>query len=180
MESVRAGSTNDRLSSAIKDLLQDALLQADPALRAAASEAYGKLAAVAGSQALSSQVQFLVDQIVGNRDPDARAGCALAFGSVYKEVGGLAAGPLTKTIVNVLMSLSNDPHPTVHYNALEALHVVIDSASLSYSPYVASTLGMLVKLYMLDTHEPEAEALDPSICVPTCLPTRPSVASSTR
>lgn len=150
-----SGFSNDRLSSAIKDLLQDALLQADPALRAAASEAYGKLAAVAGSQALSSQVQFLVDQIVGNRDPDARAGCALAFGSVYKEVGGLAAGPLTKTIVNVLMSLSNDPHPTVHYNALEALHVVIDSASLSYSPYVASTLGMLVKLYMLDTHEPE-------------------------
>ncbi|KAJ1026819.1 hypothetical protein NDA16_002116 [Ustilago loliicola] len=150
-----SGFNNDRLSSAIKDLLQDALLQADPALRAAASEAYGKLAAVAGSQALSSQVQFLVDQIVGNRDPDARAGCALAFGSVYKEVGGLAAGPLTKTIVNVLMSLSNDPHPTVHYNALEALHVVVDSASLSYSPYVASTLGMLVKLYMLDTHEPE-------------------------
>ncbi|GAC76103.1 uncharacterized conserved protein [Moesziomyces antarcticus T-34] len=150
-----SGFNNDRLSASIKDLLQDALLQADPALRAAASEAYGKLAAVAGSQALSSQVQFLVDQIVGNRDPDARAGCALAFGSVYKEVGGLAAGPLTKTIVNVLMSLSNDPHPTVHYNALEALHVVVDSAGLSYSPYVASTLGMLVKLYMLDTHEPE-------------------------
>ena len=150
-----SGFNNDRLSSAIKNLLQDALLQADSSLRAAASEAYGKLAAVAGSQALSSQVQFLVDQIVGNRDPDARAGCALAFGSVYREVGGLAAGPLTKTIVNVLMSLSNDPHPTVHYNALEALHVVIDSASLSYSPYVASTLGMLVKLYMLDTHEPE-------------------------
>lgn len=149
------GFNNDRLSSAIKDLLQDALLQADPSLRAAASEAYGKLAAVAGSQVLSSQVQFLVDQIVGNRDPDARAGCALAFGSVYKEVGGLAAGPLTKTIVNVLMSLSNDPHPTVHYNALEALRIVVDSASLSYSPYVASTLGMLVKLYMLDTHEPE-------------------------
>ncbi|SAM82403.1 related to LAA1-AP-1 accessory protein involved in TGN-endosome transport [Ustilago bromivora] len=150
-----SGFNNDRLSSAIKDLLQDALLQADPALRAAASEAYGKLAAVAGSQALSSQVQFLVDQIVGNRDPDARAGCALAFGSVYKEVGGLAAGPLTKTIVNVLMSLSSDPHPTVHYNALAALRIVVDSASLSYSPYVASTLGMLVKLYMLDTHEPE-------------------------
>ncbi|CDW99194.1 hypothetical protein [Sporisorium scitamineum] len=86
-----SGFNNDRLSSAVKDLLQDALLQADPALRAAASEAYGKLAAVAGSQALSSQVQFLVDQIVGNRDPDARAGCALAFGAVYKEVGGLAA-----------------------------------------------------------------------------------------
>ncbi len=79
----------------------------------------------------------------------------LGFRLVYKEVGGLAAGPLTKTIVNVLMSLSNDPHPTVHYNALDALQIVVDSAGLSYSPYNASTLGMLVKLYMLDTHEPE-------------------------
>ncbi|EPQ31133.1 uncharacterized protein PFL1_01322 [Pseudozyma flocculosa PF-1] len=150
-----SGFNNERLSSAMRELIQDALLQGDPALRSAASEAYGKLAAVAGSHAMSSQVQFLVDQVVSNRDPDARAGCALAFGAIYKEVGGLSAGPLTKTVVNVLMSLSNDPHPTVHYHALEALQRVVDAASLSYSPYVASTLGMLVKLYMLDTHEPE-------------------------
>ncbi|KAN0065708.1 hypothetical protein ACQY0O_000838 [Thecaphora frezii] len=150
-----SGFNNERLSSAMRELIQDALLQSDPPLRCAASEAYGKLAAVAGSHAMSGQVQFLVDQVVSNRDPDARAGCALAFGAIYREVGGLSAGPLTKTVVNVLMSLSNDPHPTVHYNALEALQMVVDSASLSYSPYVASTLGMLVKLYMLDTHEPE-------------------------
>ena len=149
------GFNNERFSTAMRDLIQDALLQEDSALRAAASEAYGKLAAVAGSHAMSGQVQFLVDQVVSNRDPDARAGCALAFGAIYREVGGLSAGPLTKTVVNVLMSLSNDPHPTVHYNALEALQMVVDAASLSYSPYVASTLGMLVKLYMLDTHEPE-------------------------
>ncbi|PWN53232.1 hypothetical protein IE53DRAFT_199598 [Violaceomyces palustris] len=150
-----SGFNNERLSTAMRELLQDALLQGDLALRSAASEAYGRLAAVAGSHAMSSQVQFLVDQVVSNRDPDARAGCAMAFGSIYSEVGGLSAGPLTKTVVNVLMSLSNDPHPTVHYYALEALRMVVEAASLSYSPYVGSTLGMLVKLYMLDTHEPE-------------------------
>lgn len=150
-----AGFNNERLTVAIRELIKDALLQGDFALRRTASEAFGRLAAISGSQAMSSQVQFLVDQVVTNRDPDARAGCALAFGAIYSEVGGLAAGPLTKTVVDILMSLSNDPHPTVHFTALEALRMVVDAASLSYSPYVASTLGMLVKLYMLSTHEPE-------------------------
>lgn len=150
-----AGFNNDRLTTALRELLKDALLQGDLSLRRTASEAFGRLAAISGSHAMSSQVQFLVDQVVTNRDPDARAGCALAFGAIYSEVGGLAAGPLTKTVVDILMSLSNDPHPTVHFTALDALRMVVDAASLSYSPYVASTLGMLVKLYMLSTHEPE-------------------------
>ena len=150
-----SGFNNQRLTTAIRELIKDALLQGDLTLRRTASEAFGRLAAVSGSHAMSSQVQFLVDQVVSNRDPDARAGCALAFGAVYSEVGGLAAGPLTKTVVDILMSLSNDPHPIVHFTALEALRMVVDAASLSYSPYVASTLGMLVKLYMMSTHEPE-------------------------
>lgn len=150
-----SGFNNERLTMAIRELIKDALLQGDLTLRRTASEAFGRLAAVSGSHAMSSQVQFLVDQVVSNRDPDARAGCALAFGAVYSEVGGLAAGPLTKTVVDILLSLSNDPHPTVHFTALEALRMVVDAASLSYNPYIASTLGMLVKLYMLSTHEPE-------------------------
>ncbi|CEH18868.1 Uncharacterized conserved protein [Ceraceosorus bombacis] len=150
-----AGFNNDRLTQALREILKDALLSGDASLRASAAEAYGRLAAVAGSHAMSAQVQFLVDQVVNNRDPGARAGCARAFGCVYSEVGGLSAGPLTKTIVNILMSLSSDPHPTVHYSAMEALRMVVEAASLSYSSYVSSTLGMLVKLYMLDTHEPE-------------------------
>ena len=104
-------------------------------------------------------MKTLVDQVVSNRDPHGRAGCALAFGAIYSHVGGLAAGPLLKTTVNVLMSLGNDPHPVVHFWALTALAQVINAASLAYSPYVTGTLGMLFKLYMLDTHEPEGGTL---------------------
>lgn len=150
-----SGFNNDRLTTALRELLQDALVQGDPWLRFTASEAFGRLAAIAGPHCMSSQVQFLVDQVVNNRDPEARAGCARAFGAVYSSVGGLAAGPLTKTVVDVLLSLSNDPHPTVHYSALEALTMVVEAASLSYSAFVSSTLGMLARLYMLSTHEPE-------------------------
>lgn len=100
-----------------------------------------------------------MDTVVQNRDPNGRAGCCDAFGSIYTHVGGLATGPLLKTTVNVLMSLSTDPHPTVHFHALTALAKVISAASLSYSTHISSTLGMLVKLYMLDSHEPEGGTL---------------------
>lgn len=92
---------------------------------------------------------------MNNRDPSGRAGCALAFGSIYTHVGGLATGPLLKTTINILMSLGNDPHPVVHFWALTALSQVINSASLAYAPFVSSTLGMLFKIYMTDSHDPE-------------------------
>lgn len=98
---------------------------------------------------------MLVDQVVSNRDPSARAGCALAFGAVYSHVGGLAAGPLLKTTINILMSLGNDAHPLVHYYALSALAQVVNAASLAYAPFVSSTLGMLLKVYVMESHEPE-------------------------
>lgn len=113
------------------------------------------MANIAGSAFLSSQTKYLVDQVVSNRDPQGRAGCALAFGSIYSQVGGLAAGPLLKTTINVLMSLGNDPHPVVHYWALTALSEVINAASLSYGQFVSSTLGMLFNLYSAKTHEAE-------------------------
>lgn len=52
------------------------------------------------------------------------------------------------------MSLGNDPHPVVHYYSLKGLAQVIDAANLSYSPYIASTLGSLCTIYLRDTHDP--------------------------
>lgn len=96
---------------------------------------------------------------MNNRNPNGRAGCALAFGAIYNHVGGLAAGPLLKTTVNVLMSLIKDPHPVVHFWALNALARVINAASLAYAPYVSSTLGMLLKVYLTESHEREGGTL---------------------
>lgn len=143
-------------------LHQDSIVEGDVVLRAAGSESIGRLASVAGTSFLTSQIKTLVDQVVTNRDPYARAGCALAFGSIYEHVGGLAAGPLLKTTVNVLVSLGNDPHPVVHFWAVYALSQVINAASLAYAPFVHSTLGMLLKIYTLETHEPEGGTLNNS------------------
>jgi hypothetical protein len=71
----------------------------------------------------------------------------------------MAAGLHLKTIVGVLMSLCNDPHPVVHFWALGGLERVANSAGLTFSPFVSSTLGMLAQLYNSDTHNEEAETL---------------------
>lgn len=150
---------NPQLSSLLSPFLKDALVDGDIVLRSTGSECIGRLASLSGTNFLTSQIKDLVDQVVSNRDPHARAGCALAFGAIYSHVGGLAAGPLLKTTVNVLMSLSNDPHPVVHFWALNALARVINAASLSYAPFVSSTLGMLLKVYLLESHEREGGTL---------------------
>ncbi|KAJ7582455.1 clathrin-coated vesicle protein, partial [Mycena floridula] len=148
-----------QVTTVLAPFLKDTLVDGDHVLRAASSESLGRLASLGGTNFLTSQVKQLVDQVVNNRDPFARAGCALAFGAIYSHVGGLAAGPLLKTIVNVLMSLSNDSHPVVHFWALNALARVINAASLAYSPFVSSTLGMLLKIYLMESHEREGGSL---------------------
>lgn len=119
----------------------------------------GLLASLAGSQYLSQQTQWLVDQVVNNRVPESRAGCAVAFGSIYSSVGGMSGGPILKTIVNVLMSLATDPHPVVHFYAMQALGHVINAANLSYEPWIPNTLGMISNIYLMDSHEPEGGSL---------------------
>lgn len=136
------------------------MVDGDHFTRQVASEAIGRLASIAGTNFLTNQVKTLVNEVVGNRDPNGRAGCALAFGAIYGYVGGLAAGPLLKTTVHVLMSLVNDPHPIVHFWAMRALARVIDAASLAYAPYVPSTLGLLFRIYMSESHEPEGGSLN--------------------
>ncbi|KAI6043108.1 armadillo-type protein [Pisolithus marmoratus] len=149
-----------QVTTALAGFLKDALVDGDPLLRCASSEAIGRLANISGTTFLTSQAKVLVDHIVSNRDPQGRAGCALAFGELYAHVGGLAAAPILKTTVNILMSLSNDPHPLVHYWSLTALAKVVNAASLAFTPFVPSTLGMLVKIYMSDAHETEGGTLN--------------------
>ncbi|CAK5267776.1 unnamed protein product [Mycena citricolor] len=146
---------SSQVTSLLSTFLKDALIDGDLVLRAASSESIGRLANLGGTNFLTAETKLLVDQVVNNRDPSGRAGCALAFGAIYSHVGGLAAGPLLKTTVNVLMSLSNDPHPVVHYWALTALARVMRAASLAYAPFVSSTLGMLLKVMTMESHERE-------------------------
>lgn len=119
----------------------------------------GRLCDSAGNACTNVQVNWLVDTIVTNRDPHARAGCAAALGCIHSQIGGMAAGLHLKTIVGVLMSLCNDPHPVVHFWALGGLERVANSAGLTFSPYASSSLGMLAQLYNADTHNEESAIL---------------------
>jgi hypothetical protein len=131
----------------------------DPYLRNIAASALGRLCSSSGDSFTNTEVNYLVDQIVANREPNARSGYAVALGSIHSQLGGMAAGYHLKNILGILMSLGNDPHPVVHFWALEALSRVADSAGLTFSGYVTSTLGMLAQLYAADTHNEESASL---------------------
>ena len=83
----------------------------------------------------------------------------MALGSIHSNVGGMAAGFHLRKIHGILMSLCSDPHPTVHFWAIEALSLVAESAGLTFSGYLPSTLGLLTQLWLSDTHGAEANSI---------------------
>ncbi|KAJ3495983.1 hypothetical protein NLG97_g2993 [Lecanicillium saksenae] len=147
--------TNTAVEKLLQDIVRDFVLDQDQYVRSLGYAATARLCNVYGNAFTNHEIKYLVDTIVGNREPSARAGCAMALGSIQTKVGGMAAGYHLKTILGILMSLCNDPHPIVHYWALEALSLAADAAGLSFSGYVPSTLGMLAQLFVSETHHPE-------------------------
>jgi HEAT repeat-containing protein 5 len=147
--------TNSAVEKLMQEMVRGFVTQQDQYLRNIGYEALGRLCSSSGNAYTNQEIKWLVDTIVGNREPSARAGCAMALGCIHSQVGGIAAGFHLKTILGILMSLCNDPHPTVHFWALEGLARVAYSAGLTFSGFVSSTLGMLGQLYMADTHNEE-------------------------
>lgn len=79
----------------------------------------------------------------------------MSLGTIHSQIGGMAAGFHLKKIHGVLMSLCSDPHPAVHFCAIQALSQVADSAGLAFSAYVPSTLGLMAQLWSCETHNEE-------------------------
>jgi hypothetical protein len=147
--------SNPAVEALLQDIVRDFVLDPDEHVRSLGYAATARLCNVYGNGFTNNEIKYLVDTIVGNREPSARAGCAMALGSIQTQVGGMAAGYHLKTILGILMSLCNDPHPVVHFWALEALSLASDASGLSFAGYVPSTLGMLVQLYVSETHHAE-------------------------
>ncbi|KAL2156266.1 hypothetical protein VTH82DRAFT_1011 [Thermothelomyces myriococcoides] len=148
--------TNAAVEKLIQELLRGFVLDRDPYLRSIAYEAVARLCGTCGNAFTNQEIKHLIDTIVVNREPSARAGCAMALGTIQAKIGSMAAGYHLKTVLNILLSLCNDPHPTVHYWALEAVARVADASGLGFANYVSATLGMLANLYFAETHNPEA------------------------
>ena len=152
-------SPGDAPSIAVERLLQEMIrgfvIDPDQYVRSLGYGALARLCNTSGNSFTNQEIKHLVDTIVGNREPSARAGCAMALGCIQAKVGGMAAGYHLKTILGILMSLCNDPHPTVHFWALEALSIAADGAGLGFSPFVSGTLGMLAQLYVSENHNHE-------------------------
>lgn len=138
---------------------QALVIDPDQSVRYIAAEALGRLCKSSGSAFTTAEVKYIVDQIVANRDPNARAGYSLALGCIHSQLGGMAAGFHLKNIHSILLSLSSDPHPTVHFWAIDSLSRLAETAGLSFSGYVNTTLGILAQLYVAESHSEETGSL---------------------
>ncbi|KAF7526059.1 hypothetical protein G7054_g10874 [Neopestalotiopsis clavispora] len=150
--------TNLAVEKLLQEVVRGFVLDPDQYIRSLGYATIARLCNTCGNAFTNGEIKHLVDTIVSNREPSARAGCAMSLGCIQAKLGGMAAGYHLKTILGILMSLCNDPHPTVHYWALEALSRVADAAGLGFAPYVSSSLGMLTQLYLSDTHHPEVSS----------------------
>ena len=130
------------------EVFQEGISSSDAVVRELAGAALAASLRDRGSARTSTQIDELVSRIVDDRDPNVRAGCTTALGHIHASLGGIAASYHLKGILNVLVSLAADPHPTVHYHAIVALHKTIESAGLSFSPHVGPTLALILKLYV--------------------------------
>ncbi|KAK9458340.1 armadillo-type protein [Dipodascopsis uninucleata] len=149
---------NESCLKSLLEMLRSIVITDEPYVRLLAADAIGRICIIGGSNFTGAQVKYTLDEIVKNRDPKSRAGLALTLGYVHHHVGGLAAGFHLKTIISILMSLSNDPHPVVHFWALNALSTTAESAGLTLSSHIASALGMVCSLYLSDTHNEECSS----------------------
>ncbi|KAK9481333.1 armadillo-type protein [Lipomyces japonicus] len=155
----RLGLQGESVLKIINEILGSIAIVDDASIRLIAADALGRLCAIGNHNFTAIQVKKTVDSIVNIRDPNARAGLALVLGYIHSHVGGIAAGFYLKTMIGILMSLSSDPHPTVHYWALAALSIIAESAGLTFSSYTSSTIGMICTLYLSDTHNLECSSV---------------------
>lgn len=150
--------TDIAVEKLLQEMIRSFVTDPDQYIRSLGYDAIARLCNACGNAFTNHEIKYLIDTIVSNREPSARAGCAMALGSIQAKVGGMGAGYHLKTIAGILMSLCNDPHPTVHYWALEALARAADAAGLGFSSYVSGTLGMVSQLYLSDTHHSEVSS----------------------
>ncbi|CAN6648448.1 AP-1 accessory protein Laa1p [Trichomonascus vanleenenianus] len=157
--SQRDAMKNPRVLSIFIDIIKLLLVNKDPHVRYLAAQSMGMACSLGGSSATADHIKFLIDNIVSNRDPNARGGYSMALGYILQYVGGMFAGLHLKTILGILVSLANDPHPTVHFWALDAISITIANSGMSFSSYVNSTLATLLKLMTLDSHNDEMASI---------------------
>ncbi|KAJ3107487.1 hypothetical protein HDU97_004083 [Phlyctochytrium planicorne] len=152
--SKKASISDEAITQSIRNFAEEFLVSPDATFRVLSSDILGRLSrTVSSGTFVNTLIQGLVDRIINVRDPDHRSGCAIALGFINSYVGGMASGSHLKTIVGILHSLASDPHALVHTWALQALSLVIESAGVMYGSYVNSTLSLVVKLFMAETHE---------------------------
>ena len=150
-QSIKNTSTQNILS----DILISSLSSSEPGERLLAAQSIGRLCSLVDDKFVSLRVQLLNDAVVNNRRPDVRSGSALALSYIHNYIGGMAGAYHLKSNLGIVLSLCVDPHPQVHFWAIEAVGTIIEASDLTFSAHQISTLNIIGKLVFAETHDYE-------------------------
>ncbi|RKP10163.1 armadillo-type protein [Thamnocephalis sphaerospora] len=153
---------SDDIAFRLQKILQDMVNLPEPTMRRLASDALGRLAHLVGGKFIVNQLQLNLNHAIQFRDPEVRAGCTFVIANTCNRLGSIQASAHLETVVSIMHTLCNDPHPVVHSWALEALALVVESSGVMFTPYISSTVGLIAKLFLAETHAVlDAESMFP-------------------
>ncbi|ODQ67020.1 hypothetical protein NADFUDRAFT_49472 [Nadsonia fulvescens var. elongata DSM 6958] len=148
-----------RVLSSYVEILKKIIINPDVYVRNIAAQALGLLCTISDTSFISQQINYLLDEIVANRDSDARAGLSLSLGYISKSFGGsMLFKAHVNSILNTLLFLAKDPHPEVHFWALEAISITMQSTPLVFNPFIGSTTELLSEIYLSESHDDEVSS----------------------
>ncbi|KAI0224083.1 hypothetical protein L0F63_000463 [Massospora cicadina] len=147
---------SERLAGIMADLISLGLASDDEHIRRLAGDTLGCLCKRCPASFVSNQLKLLVGQIINQAEPGARAGGLLGLALIHRHVG--ATGGQLAPVVQVMGSLTSDPHPLVHTHALECLAITIGATGHVFVPFILDTLYSMFKLFLAETHQPGGDA----------------------
>eukprot|EP00912_Choanoflagellata_sp_UC4_P001904 UC4_evm4s1221 len=137
---------NEKVISAARELVADALISPDPIIRCTASEVMGRICQIVGKKFATSIIQYCFQHIQSEREVESRTGHSLVIGCIHKRDSGLASGSNLANSIGILNALSKDTNPIVQVWALQALTYTINAAGLNFNSYSRECSHLMAEL----------------------------------
>jgi dethiobiotin synthetase len=147
----------DKAITIAEELVQLGLTSSHPEIAELSANCISLLCKHSNKSIATRQVKFYLDKILAESDSIVRSSSLLCISQIYNSVGSQLSATNISSILNVLFSLFQDPHPLVHLNAIQTLTSICNSTGFSFSSYISQSLQRLFQLLVSNSHLPNSK-----------------------